>query len=67
MRFRRPTFSEGRQKLTETRSIFLKKDRDGHTLKVRQSREPLNKRFLEHFEKWARGCNLQPPSDKMLK
>ena len=34
--------------------------RDGRTLKVRQSRDPLNKRYLEHFEKLAKGCVIPP-------
>ena len=33
---------------------FFLNDRDGHTLKVRQSPDPLKKRYLEHFEKLAR-------------
>ena len=42
-------------------ALVFKKDRDGGTLKVRQSRDPLNKRYLEHFEKLPRGCNPPPP------
>jgi hypothetical protein len=52
-----PTFSEGWQKLTEALRmlyIYLFKDNDGRTLKVRQSWDAINKRYLEHFEKLVR-------------
>ena len=32
-------------------ALVFKKDRDGLTLQVRQSRDPLNNHYLEHFEK----------------
>jgi hypothetical protein len=52
----RLTLSDRCQKLTEApRMFFSSKDRDGHTFKVRQSWDPLNKHHLEHFEKLARG------------
>ena len=37
---------------------LVQKDDDGHTLKVRQSQDPLIKHYLEHFEKLARGKYL---------
>ena len=63
VRFWRPTFSNGRQKLTEApRNLyFLKKYRDGHILKTRQSQDPPNKCYLEHFDKLARGVDSPPP------
>jgi hypothetical protein len=47
VRDQRLTLSEGRKKrkLNEC---------DGHTLKVRQSRDPLDKRYFDHFAKSAR-------------
>ena len=43
------------------RSSFFLNYRNGHTLKVRQSRDTLNKHYLEHFEKLARGVESPPP------
>ena len=39
----------------QTMSGGLKNDRIGHTIKVRQSRNPLNKLYLKHFVESTRG------------
>ena len=38
--------------------FFWEKDCDGHTLKAGHSQDPLNKHYLEHFDKLA---GFQPP------